>query len=190
MYLFGFLKLFNVFPSLPWRRCILKSLIIYKVSSLKLINLFAPVQSHIPWFFFSSHRCIQHYHAYFFTTITNTSIRQGYAGGYAMSRGFSLAWLLTFTTSIKWLVSRVVGLFYTPWIKQTSYARDWQVMRTTSWTLKTMQHERQLCQQGKTRTWPPCLLSHQRFNQVNTARFFGSWAVLAKDKHKLVAQSM
>ena len=72
MCLFGFSKLFNDFPSLPSRRWILKSLIIYKVSSLKLINLFAPVQSHIPWFFFSSHRCI---HAYFFTVITNTSIR-------------------------------------------------------------------------------------------------------------------
>ena len=55
-----------------------------------------------------------------------------------------LAWLLAFTTSIAWLVSRLVGLFYTPWII-TNQLRDWQVMRATSWTLKTMQHARQLC---------------------------------------------
>ena len=74
--------------------------------------------------------------------------------------------------------SRSWFVLYT--LNKTNQLRDWQVMRTTSWTLKTTQHERQLYQQGKTRTWPPSLLSHQCFNQVNTASFFGSWAVARK----------
>ena len=33
---------------------------------------------------------------------------------YPASRGFTLAWLLAFTKSFALLVSRIVGLFYTP----------------------------------------------------------------------------
>ena len=49
----------------------------------------------------------------------------------AASGGFSLAWLLilAFTKSFAWLVSRVVGLFYTP--QQTNQLRDRQATRTT-----------------------------------------------------------
>ena len=57
------------------------------------------------------------------------------------SRGFSLVWRLAFTKSFAWLISRVVGLFYTPQL------RDRRATRTTSLMLKTMQ-QRNLCSLG------------------------------------------
>ena len=57
------------------------------------------------------------------------------------SRGFSLVWRLQFTKSFAWLISRVVGLFYTPQL------RDRRTTRTTSLMLKAMQ-QRNLCSLG------------------------------------------
>ena len=57
------------------------------------------------------------------------------------SRVFPLAWLLAFTKSFVWLISRVVGLFYTPQL------RDRRATRTTLLMLNAMQ-ERHLCSLG------------------------------------------
>ena len=54
---------------------------------------------------------------------------------------FPLAWLLAFTKSFVWLISRVVGLFYTPQL------RDRRATRTTLLMLNAMQ-ERHLCSLG------------------------------------------